>query len=796
MKRKITCYIIIGLLFIGSLQAQVNHKVAFANDYTIDPVKLSDGNTYSKIKAIGMQYLDSVGFPSLPVKYVRLLIPANSKASGVTLKKAQGQTKKIDHQIIPAQYPEPTGCNEHPKGFVRPDSKTYISESPYPSNVVEIVQEGIFRGNRIVTLAIYPFQYSPAKNELELFSLVDFTLNYTSSGEKRSTEQVVLDTTSLTGKVLKSVVENTNDIGKFGVGNQKGSLKSNTQETAPSLKSASVTNTTTNITVTGDYVIVTSEALAPYFNEFMAWKKRKGVDIELVTIEGIYESYPNGDLISGINDNAGKLRQFLSDAYNNGSGIDYALLAGDNTTIPFRYEHYMPYTTDSIDIIPTDLYFSDFDGDWAVDADTRYGEPDDRVDFEPEIFVGRIMVTNEVEVKNWTKKIKAYEFNPGNGNYSYLTRAFFAEADQIQARNQASYILNRIPWITDTTVFREEGGPNTSNTPIFPTGNDVITEFNNHYGLCSFMGHGRPCAVGVATRGLNDDSTPNIKYNITAFDNGVSGCCGISESGNGFDNMTNMDYPSIYYSISCTTMPFDDYEYVNSASERNMGESYTCISAGGGPIYLGNTREGLIDYSYLLFEKFINALKDSSVFNIGIAEAKSKLWYNNRFLRFSHNLLGCPETELWTAIPTTFSSASVSKSGTTVSVNTGGVSNCTICLTSALDNGRNCYKRSFNASSCSFTGVTEPYYYITIDKHNMIPKTINPTTVLIEHRTLNTDCYLNCQTVSAGYNVDTSDSDYGNVVIASGTSVTFDATGDILLAPGFEVQLGAVFEAK
>ena len=812
MNRKITYYIVIGLLlFTSKLQAQVNHKVTFANDYTIEPVELADGNTYSKIKISDTQYLDSVGFPSLPVKYVRLLIPANCKASGITQNKAPGQTKKIDHQIVPSQYPEPIGYNEHPKGFVEPDNKTYNSETPYPLNTVEIVEQGSFRGNCIVTLAIYPFQYSPAKNELTVFPTVDFTLNYSSSGKKTSTEKIEVDMTSLTGKVLKSIVENPDDIKEYGVGNQKKSLlKSDTQETGPSLKSVSTTNTTTSITLTGDYVIVTSEALAPYFNDFMAWKKRKGVDIELVTIEAIYQSYPNGDLVSGINDNAGKLRQFLSDAYDNGDGIDYALLAGDQTIIPIRYGYVQNNSTDSTYITPTDLYFSEFDGDWEEDPlDTRYGEPSDGVQFIPEIFVGRIMVTNEAEIKNWTKKVKAYELNPGNGDPSYLTKAFFTQSDQLQQYDQANYILTRIPWISASNrkVFEEQGGYCTSIVPPFPTGSDIINEFNNHYGLCSFMGHGRPCAVGVSTYYVSSEydcshyalqpmCADNTKYKITAFDNGESGCGTRSESGNGFDNMTNTDYPSIYYSISCTTMPFDDYEHINSASERNMGESYTCISAGGGPNYLGNTRDGIVDYSYLLFEKFINAIKDSSLFNIGIAEAKSKMWYINRELRYSHNLLGCPETELWTAIPTTFGSASVSKSGTTVSINTGGVDSCTICLTSALDNGRNCYRRSFNASSCSFTGVTEPYYYITIDKHNKIPKTINPTTVLIEHRTLSTDCYLNCETVSAGYNVDTSDSDYGNVVIESGTSVTFDATGNITLAPGFEVQLGAVFEAK
>lgn len=66
----------------------------------------------------------------------------------------------------------------------------------------------------------------------------------------------------------------------------------------------------------------------------MAWKKRKGISIDLVTIEDIKNAY-TGDLISGINDDAGKLRQFLSDAYQN--GCEYVLLGGDINILPIRY---------------------------------------------------------------------------------------------------------------------------------------------------------------------------------------------------------------------------------------------------------------------------------------------------------------------------------------------------------------------------------------------------------------------------------------------------------------------------
>ncbi|HVO72759.1 MAG TPA: C25 family cysteine peptidase, partial [Ignavibacteriaceae bacterium] len=75
------------------------------------------------------------------------------------------------------------------------------------------------------------------------------------------------------------------------------------------------------------YVVITSNALKNSFNKFVEWKKRKGIDIGVVTTEDIYSSY-TGDLVSGINDSTGKIRQYLKDGYYSGMTV-WALLGGD-----------------------------------------------------------------------------------------------------------------------------------------------------------------------------------------------------------------------------------------------------------------------------------------------------------------------------------------------------------------------------------------------------------------------------------------------------------------------------------
>ena len=159
----------------------------------------------------------------------------------------------------------------------------------------------------------------------------------------------------------------------------------------------------------------------------------------------------------------------------------------------------------------------------------------------------------------------------------------------------------------------------------------------------------------------------------------------------------------------------------------------------------------------------------------------------------THNLVGCPEMPMWTVTPTTFNS-SVSENGTSVTVNTGGAIADKICVMSALNDGY--FQVRSNVSSYTFTNVSKPYY-ATITKHNYIPYQNVLTNVFIENRpAINSTAYLNCQTLSAGYDVIPNNGIVGNVVIQSGANITFDATGDIILAAGFEVQLGATFEAK
>ena len=117
-----------------------------------------------------------------------------------------------------------------------------------------------------------------------------------------------------------------------------------------------------------EYVVITDASLASGFTDFVNWKKRKGINIGIVTTNDIYSNY-TGDNISNpsINDNPGKVRQYLKDAHTNGP-TTWALIAGDyDNNVPIRntYNLYGGLYGITPELIPTDSYFSDLHINWS-----------------------------------------------------------------------------------------------------------------------------------------------------------------------------------------------------------------------------------------------------------------------------------------------------------------------------------------------------------------------------------------------------------------------------------------------
>ncbi len=740
---------------------------------------------YIEISIPDFSFTEKVGEPQIPVKYLRFALPKGMSASDIEITTREKQTFILEKDIFPVQEPIPTKRIEFEQKMTTPLVQIYQSNDPYPANKAEIFNEGLFDGDiPIVTIAVYPIQYFPKDRVVNFYPSIGIVLNYSQSDRevitKRNRGNRLIDYE----KILKAKIDNDDAIEDFGLledSNQSSTLKS--------------------LSADFQYIIVTEDDLKYNFVEFLGWKRRKGIEIGLVTTENISSNY-TGDLVSGINDEAGKLRQFLKDQYTN-YGLEYALLGGDNNVVPIRYGCGSNNTLHSSPgdfwyYIPADIYFAEFHEDWKVDGDTLYGEITDDTplgDYESEIYVGRLLCNSGGDIKNWTKKLLLYEMHPGLGDSLYLENAFFIQADQMQRDDDATLIANHMSNFT-ATIWEEEPSYNSADIPTFPTGAEAIDEINEGYGFISWLAHAGPPGIGIGTKGCNDRFCSDCKYNICALDSwdreGLSSTC-IEEDGNGLDNLTNYGKPGIVYTMGCETTPFDLDFYWPSIST-NLGQGWTTYSFAGGPAYLGNTRVGWLGPSQDLQLEFADVIDDDNIFNLGQVEAISK--GNNtsdkHYLSYTHNLIGCPETEIWTSVPNVFNNVSISENGSSVTVTTN-VAGSNICLMDAVYTGSSSYHDlQTGVSSYTFTNVPSQYN-VTVTKHDYIPYTVNPETTHIQNVSISNMTVVEGSYIEAGSSV-TQDITTGPVSIQSGSYVLLKPEESVTIEGDFTISSGGNFE--
>ena len=629
-------------------QTQIHHTLHFIADSLSFNTITVDSMTFTKVNyAHENERICDIGNPELPVMYYHFIIPFNNVATQVTISNKVYFNYTLNNPIYPAQEPQATciGCGE--PAFFLPKSQIYTSSSVFPTNNTTSLQYGFFDGNcQVLTLGICPFEYIPITGQFKLLTSFDLDIDLVPNNSQQGIIPVrrLQHSQELYNQILSTYVENKTQINNYYI---TPTIIDEIGETPSELPAY-------------EYVIITPMTYTSAFSDFITWKKQKGIDIGIVNIEDIFSNYDGDEIYTGdeIYDNAGKLRQYLYEAYS--QGTIYALLAGDLPLMPIRYGWAIDNTDNNNSIIPTDFYFSDFNGNWNVDHDNYYGEPhNDCPDYFPDLFIGRLICSSTQDITNWVNKALLYEKNPGNNNASYLSNSFIIEADRGQYLNQAENIALLLN-MYNTTIWKELPDYNSA-PPYFPKGSDVVNELNtNHYGLMTWLVHGGTGTgeSGIATMTYDNNGSPQWKLQAQER-YPYSGA--EPDNNNGLDNLCNYDHPFVIYSNSCSVAPFDKTSISNNGA-RNCGESFTVDNQAGGVAFLGYGRNGYFSLSYNMFVRFIDKMKDlvnvQCYPRLGVLESTSKLTpttFEERIIFYGHNLIGDPECSLWTCIPETMS---------------------------------------------------------------------------------------------------------------------------------------------
>lgn len=552
-----------------------------------------------------------------------------------------------------------------------------------------------------------------------------------------------------------------------------------------------------------EYCVITNRALKDAFTRLITWKRQKGVDAGIICFEDILDSGISGDLTSRIYDSAGKIRQYLRNSYDAGI-TKYVLFGGNYQILPIRYgsadnfeEGYTPVEEHKI---PTDLYFSDLFSKWNGDGDEHYGEPTDTLYFRNDIAVGRLLCTTAEEIENYTDKLLKYELYPGNGNFSYLKKAFFDRTIYSSSNSYFSMVdevsslfSGGIDQITDSASVDAQ----------YPSGEDVITAMGGH-GYVSWSGYGEPYSAFVKYYANN---LYYYRYAIISKQGVISRNDILSESGNSLDCLVNRDYPMIAYSTSSSQIPFDSYymyDYGDNSNFPNMGQSFTLGKDYGGPAMIGNTRYGMFDISYQLQSRFNMEVQNNH--SIGEAHVKAKYYmYNNHpqdltyhYTALSSNLLGCPEMKMWTEIPEIFN-------GTIRYDITGNdsiiVENAELCQTDvkmgirhvAESDDYSCYEDIYiDGDGISTPNIGFKNCLLTLTRRNCLPQIMKLT---LQGTPMQGRHYIITKDVSCGSNQINIDNEEGyedgRVVFKNGSDYIFEKNGTFKFTKNVKIEKGA-----
>ncbi len=324
--------------------------------------------------------------PVVPYRLVRVLLPPQTRVAGVTAAAGEGQVLAdgvplAAAVLLPYGTPAPGG-----------DVAAAYSESFPRGQCVEYYTETL-GGYRIAVLQVYPVSYAGASGTVTFHQDIRLSLQLEAGGESVAVRPLAADA----HRVL-DLVENDSALAVYSP------LAEPSAEPAPNALPA---------VGQYEYVIVTSGALASSFQPLLDHKLARGLTGTIVTTEYIYANYTSS--FAGENDSAGRIREFLTDAYRHW-GARWVLLGGDVDQVPQR--SVLVLANGYTEQFSSDMYFACLDGPYNSNNDAYWGRETDGanggdVDRAPELFVGRAPVSTSAETARFVAKTIAHELSPG-----------------------------------------------------------------------------------------------------------------------------------------------------------------------------------------------------------------------------------------------------------------------------------------------------------------------------------------------------------------------------------------------
>ncbi len=591
-------------------------------EYSSDDVTLEPIDGYHRVRLESASYAyGQPGDPELPALQARVVIPPQAEELEVNYSVSE-KSLGTGYQVYPVQLPAPSDAIP---SFTEPNPSRYTLTTPFPHSVV--VWDGsidTLRGRKIVTVNVFPVRYIASQRELIIASKIDITVSFKTPITLASTPS----TPSLSpafDSLVRSLVSNPTDI-RIEANDDCAEIESENR---------------------CDYLVVTSEALAPSFNALIAHRSSyNGFVCEVVTTESISANY-SGQRPDGGQDLQTSIRNCIRE-YVTQRDTAFVVLGGDDSVVPDR-DCYIAAGAYFESHMPTDAYYAGLDGSWDDgDHDGVYGEHNvngvNEYDLSADVFVGRIPVRTAGEAEGYIAKVIAYETTPPK----QLLRKFMMGGKRLWA----GYTGDRRPAevLSDGHMaFRDDRHPEVSDVE-----RSLRVAFRDHvqgYGWSAsqigYMFDTLTSWDGANDAGAYPASAENMVqrfsegWNFLLHDtHGNTGSWGGETSSFDCEDASSITgLTGIAYTIACHSGGFD--------MEPSLGESFLRNSNGGALAYLGCSRYGWSGISSDFRNAFLKSLFRDRISNLGAAFYAHKAQIDSdyayrRWVHFGLSLQGDP----------------------------------------------------------------------------------------------------------------------------------------------------------
>lgn len=597
MKRIFTLLVLVFAVITA--QSEVIRKT-----YDITNLSISTKGGFQILSFDNMLAAGKAGEPSLPYYAVKLLLPPGHEAVNITFEGSGRVNLEGYYKLYPMQHSRPLSVKGQPSFKMNED--IYASASTFPKTPTGNLSTHFMNGYSYALSTFTPIEYIPSEGSLSYYTSVTITIE--------------TQPTSKASNALLNLTSNNESNARCRTFAQNPEKADHYSSASRSLDSY-------------DILIITPEAFTTQLHSLADHYQHQGLKTHIITTQYI-QSHLDG------NDMPEKIRNLIIHEYQN-YGISQVILGGDVEHVPYRgfYCAAQSSVLYEDNDIPSDLYYSALDGNWNTNNNQLWAEIGED-DLLPDISVGRLSFSTNLELGSMLNKTKQYQNHPVEGE---LNNHLLAGENLYD---------NPVTWGSDylnlLIGYKTDNGYTTTGIPeTYPimtmydedsywSAQDLMNTINSGRSFINHVGH------------ANDIYTMKL-YNWDITNSNFYGVNGISHN-----------FP-IVYTHGCICGAFDVTDCI---AEMMVGIQNFAVA------FVGNSRYGWFNEgqtegpSAHLNREFMDALFTDSINRIGSAHLESKIatspWVNApgqweegalRWCFYDCNVLGDPVMAVWTNEP-------------------------------------------------------------------------------------------------------------------------------------------------